>query len=121
MAVLAHTNIWVKHFRSANPLLGDLLEDNEVLCHPVVIGELSMGNLAQRELTIRDFESLARPQEASWAETRHLVESRQLYGKGLQWNDVLLLASCLISNVPLWTLDARLAHQAELAGVGFKG
>ncbi|YCM43875.1 PIN domain-containing protein [Verrucomicrobiaceae bacterium 227] len=121
MAILADTNIWVKHFRVANPLLGDLLEDNEILCHPIVIGELSMGNLARRELTICDFEALARPREASWDETRHLVESRQLYGKGLQWNDVTLLASCIISEVPLWTLDARLAHQAQLAGVCFKG
>lgn len=121
MPVLVDTNIWVKHFRVGNRLLGDLLEDNEVLCHPVVIGELSMGNLARRELTIRDFEALARPLEASWDETRHLVESRQLYGKGLQWNDVILLASCIISNVPLWTLDLRLANQARLAGVGFRG
>jgi len=121
MAVLVDTNVWIKHFRNTNPLLGDLLEENEVLCHPVVIGELSMGNLANRDLVIRDFCALARPQEASWAETRHLVESRQLYGKGLQWNDVLLLASCIISQVPLWTLDLRLARQASLAGIGFAG
>lgn len=121
MAVLVDTNIWIKHFREANPLLGDLLEDNEVLCHPVVIGELSMGNLRDREETIRDFCILAQPRRASWAETRHLVESCRLYGQGLQWNDVILLASCIVSEVSLWTLDQRLSHAAASAGVAFRG
>lgn len=121
MAVLVDTNLWIRHFRKGNELLNALLEDNEVLCHPVVIGELAMGNLPSRKLTILDFERLARPQEASWAETRHLVESRQLWGKGLQWNDVILLASCVISRVPLWTLDERLAQAAIEIGVSFKG
>lgn len=121
MAVLVDTNLWIRHFRKGNALLSALLEDNEVLCHPVVIGELAMGNLPNRKLTIMDFERLAKPQEASWAETRHLVETRELWGKGLQWNDVILLASCVISRVPLWTLDERLAEAAREIGVAFNG
>jgi predicted nucleic acid-binding protein len=121
MAVLVDTNLWIKHFRQGNELLSALLEDNEVLCHPVVIGELAMGNLPRRGQTIKDFESLAQPKQASWAETRHFVETRQLYGKGLQWNDMILLASCVVSRVPLWTLDRRLAEAAGEIGVAYSG
>ncbi len=121
MPVLVDTNLWIKHFRQGNDLLNALLEENEVLCHRVIIGELSMGNLPRREQTIIDFERLAKTKEVSWSETRHLVESRHLYGKGLQWNDMIILASCVVSRVPLWTLDMRLARAASELGVVYLG
>jgi predicted nucleic acid-binding protein len=121
MAVLVDTNLWIKHFRNGNDLLNALLEDNEVLCHPVVIGELSMGNLPDRQQTLWDFEQLPRPKLASWRETRHLVESRKLFARGLQWNDLILLASCIVSQVPLWTLDSALAEVAREIGVAYQG
>lgn len=121
MAVLVDTNLWIKHFRQGNELLNSLLEENEVLCHPVVIGELSMGNLPQRSQTLWDFEQLPQPKMASWRESRHLVESRHLYARGLQWNDIILLATCIVSDVPLWTLDSRLADAARDAGVSYQG
>jgi len=120
VAVLVDTNLWIKHFRQGNDLLNALLEDNEVLCHPVVIGELAMGNLPQRAQTLWDFEHLPRPKLASWQETRHLVESRQLYARGLQWNDVILLASAIVSRVPLWTLDSALAEAAREIGHAYQ-
>lgn len=50
-----------------------------------------------------------------------LVESRKLYRKGHQWNDLMLLASTLVSEAPLWTLDHRLATAAREAGVAYLG
>lgn len=119
MPILADTNIWVRHFRSANPRLTQLLEDNEILCHPVVIGELSMANLRSRKTLLGSLNRLERPSTASQKETHHLVERNMLYGCGLQWNDALLLASCILSGVHLWTHDRALARAAQRFGVSF--
>jgi predicted nucleic acid-binding protein len=42
-------------------------------------------------------------------EVRHLIEARELWGKGLGWVDVHLIGSALVGGVALWTADLRLA------------
>jgi hypothetical protein len=37
-----------------------------------------------------------------------LIETRSLMGKGLGYIDMHLLASAILTEVPLWTLDRRL-------------
>ena len=46
--VLVDTSVWVAHFRDKNADLASLLHSDQVLCHPLVIGELACGNLKQR-------------------------------------------------------------------------
>jgi hypothetical protein len=41
-----------------------------------------------------------------------LVTSRRLYGCGIGWIDVHLLAAAMLSNAGLWTLDRPLAAVA---------
>lgn len=48
--ILIDTSIWVDHLRTGNLTLVRLLETGEVLAHPFVIGELSLGDLRQRQL-----------------------------------------------------------------------
>ncbi|MGJ8723562.1 MAG: type II toxin-antitoxin system VapC family toxin [Roseibacillus sp.] len=121
MNVLVDTSVWVRFFRDGNPLLEALLEDGEVMSHPIVIGELSMANLPQRKRFLSDLLQLARPKLVSWTEVYQMVENRQLSGRGIQWNDACLLASAILSERPLWTLDKRLADIATEAGVGWQG
>jgi predicted nucleic acid-binding protein len=117
--ILADTNLWVDFFRNGNPLLERMLEDGEIFCHEIVIGEISMGNLANRHEVMSDFFLLDRVPAASFAEVLSLVESRHLWGHGLQWNDVALLAAALLADVPLWTLDRRLADASMALGIGW--
>jgi hypothetical protein len=52
-------------------------------------------------------------------EVLHLLDSAHLYGRGLGWVDLHLLASALISRCALWTLDRPLQRAAaalETAG-----
>jgi predicted nucleic acid-binding protein len=49
------------------------------------------------------------------------VESRQLWGRGLQWNDVSILAAAVIADVKVWTLDLRMAEVARQLGVCWEG
>jgi len=77
-----------------------------------------MGALPKRNQTLHDLEALSGAKEAKASECALLVEERKLWGRGLQWNDVQLLASVLITpEAVLWTRDRRLSDLAAEIGV----
>jgi len=119
--VLADTNIWIHHWKEANPLLMAMVEDGEVWTHPLVIGELAMGNLRHRERTLWHLTRLGRPQLATDLETLHMVSARKLWGRGIGWSDARILASVVISGCKLWTRDRRLEMIAEEQGAAWRG
>ncbi len=119
MMVLADTSVWVAHFREGLPGLVNLLEFDGILIHQLVIGELACGNLSNRRQTIEYLGSLPLAIGVSDPELMALIEQRRLWGRGLGWVDVSLLASALVSNCPLWTLDRRLAKAARELGICF--
>jgi predicted nucleic acid-binding protein len=106
--ILVDTSVWIDHLRNGNSRLEDLLVDGKVLCHPFVIGELACGNLAKREEILSLLTALPRAGMADNEEVLHLLESRRLYGRGLGWVDVHLLASALLTECGLWTFDKSL-------------
>ena len=117
--ILADTLVWVDHFRSGDPTLGQLLQDRRIVQHPYVIGELAMGNLPDRPRTLVMLEQLARVETAHDNEVMQLVGSRSLHGKGLSWIGAHLLASALISpHCRWWSRDRRLNATAFSLGVG---
>ena len=85
--------------------------------HPFVMGELACGNLKSRDVILSDLSKLPFAKAASNSDVLMLIENGQLWGKGLGWIDVHLLASALLSNGRLWTLDKSLSRAAELLGV----
>lgn len=119
--VLVDTCVWVRHFRQQDPYLLNMLEDGEVLSHPLVVGELAMGNLKDRAQTLWSLSKLGRPPIATDAETQQMVDARRLWGRGIQWNDACILASAVIGGVKLWTVDFRLSEIAAEMGVLWDG
>ena len=117
MTVLADTSVWIEHFRTGRTALTPLLTEGLVVMHPCIVGELSCGNLKTRSAVLSALQSLPQATTATDAEVLHLVESRRLWGKGLGWIDAHLLASALLSNCTLWTLDSRLRTAANELGV----
>jgi predicted nucleic acid-binding protein len=115
--VLADTSVWIDHFRRGLPELSSQLGSHLVLTHPFVIGELACGNLRNRRAVLMDLQRLPQAVPASQREVLHLIESRQLWGKGLGWADVHLLSSALLSDCRLWTLDKRLHTVAVRLGL----
>ncbi len=118
--ILADTSIWVAHFRKSFPKLARALEDGEVFGHPHVAGELACGNLGNRAAILALLADLPQAVCATHEEALECVERNRLYGKGLGWTDVHLLASALLTPVRLWTLDRALAREAKRCGVALE-
>lgn len=114
---LVDTSVWVEHLRRGNARMKDLLSGGQVLCHPFVLGELACGNLQERHQILVLLSALPAAQLASHDEVLHLVDTHQLFGRGLGWVDVHLLASAILSKCGLWTLDKPLAAAAEGLGI----
>jgi hypothetical protein len=97
--------------------LSDHLAEGLVLMHPFVSGELECGNLKDRSAVLSDFHSLPHATLVSDAEVLRVIEDRRLWGRGLGWIDVHLLASWLLSHCRICTLDTRLAKAAADLGL----
>lgn len=121
-AVLVDTSVWVGHFRRANPVLRSLLENDRVLCHPLIVLELACGTPpAPRKRTLGDLKVLRQTKVATPGETLLLVETQELYGAGCGAVDVALLASVLLTpDARLWTVDRSLEALAVRLGVAFE-
>jgi predicted nucleic acid-binding protein len=115
--VLADTSVWIQHFRRGEPALAARLSDGLVLMHPFVAGELACGSLKSRAAILSDLYTLPSAELASHAEVLKLIEDRCLWGQGLGWVDMHLLASALLSRCRLWTLDKKLGAAATELGL----
>lgn len=120
--VLVDTSVWVDYLRGGDRMLAQLLTQERVCIHPMVIGELSCGRLQNRERLITLWQNLPAPVEASHQEAMFMLESKELMGRGIGYVDLHLLAASLLSsnNTTLWTRDQRLSQVAESLGIAFK-
>jgi predicted nucleic acid-binding protein len=106
--VLVDTSVWVSHLSEGNVGLEALLNDGIAVCHPFIIGELACGNLRNRAEIISLLETLPAAVQAEHEDVMNFIEKYRLMGKGLGYIDVHLLASAVLTNIPLWTLDKKL-------------
>ncbi len=113
MNVLADTSVWIDHFRSENPRFVNLLDNREVLIHPMVIGELACGNLSNRSATLEILSELPAIQAIEYGDILDFIEHNRLMGKGIDYVDVHLLASVAMADSAwLWSHDRRLMDAA---------
>jgi len=120
--ILVDTSVWVEHLRRGESALARRLNAGEVLGHPLVIGEIAMGNLRQRETVLGSLRALPRAVVASDDEVMAYVEREALHGLGVGYVDAHLLASTRLSpDARLWTRDWRLAELAARMGLGADG
>jgi predicted nucleic acid-binding protein len=115
--ILADTSVWIDHFRRSSPPLAALLDRDEVLSHPFVLGELACGTLNTRGVTLRLLQTLQMAPLAEHNEVLALIEQHDLMGTGIGWIDAHLLGSTLLAGARLWTLDAPLARAAAKLSV----
>ncbi len=116
--ILVDASIWVDYFRQGHARLGALLDAQQVLTHPFVIGEVSLGNLPNRLVTLADLRDLPSVATATDKEVSDFIERERLYGLGSGYVDAHLLAATLLSpGAALWTRDVRLAGAADRLGL----
>ena len=110
---LVDTSVWIQHLRTGNEHLRLLLENGEVLCHPFIVGELACGSVKNRRELLDLLNALPTAVVAEHDEVMHFLNERQLYGRGLGWVDIHLLASASMSKAMLWTMDRALKLAAQ--------
>lgn len=119
--ILVDTSVWVDHLRSGEPQLVALLERAVVLMHPFVLGEIACGSLKDRGTVLELLQDLPAATVAEHGEVLAFMEARALFGKGIGWVDVHLLAAAALSEgAQLWTRDKRLRLVAEGLGCAFR-
>ena len=107
--ILVDTSVWVDYLRAGDTALAALLDMGAVLAHPFVIGELALGNLRQREIVLDALSGLPHATATTDLEVLHFVDRHGLFGRGIGYVDVHLLAAArLTAGAALWTNDKRL-------------
>jgi len=114
---LVDTSVWVDHLRNKNAGLAVLLNDDQVLVHPFIIGELALGTLRNRVQVLDLLSRLPRAPVAEHAEVMAMINRHHLHGIGIGWVDAHLLASALLAKAQLLTQDKTLRQASKVMGV----
>ena len=118
--ILVDTSVWVSHFREVNPGLKDLLFNEEVICHPLIIGEMACGHMRNRKEILSLLQMLPRAEIVQEEEILPFVKNRHLFGLGIGIIDVHLLASSLLTKAHIWTYDKKLHEAANRLDILYK-
>lgn len=119
--VLADTSIWIAHYRKSNNVFVSLLENDQILCHPLVLMEIACGSSpSPRSKTIGYLKKLQQATVATTDEILDFIEAHKLFESGCGATDISLLASTLLSeNAQIWTLDRSLESLALKFGIAY--
>jgi predicted nucleic acid-binding protein len=112
--ILVDSSVWIDHLRRDDEILTDLLDREQVVTHPFIIGELAIGNLRPRAEVLTFLQDLDRVIVAHDDEVLRFIEHEHLFGLGVGYVDAHLLASArLTPDTFLWTRDKRLLAAAD--------
>jgi predicted nucleic acid-binding protein len=116
--ILADTSVWIDHLRAGDHRMQELLNDEQIIMHPMIVAELGLGSVRRRERTLAELDGLLEVKAAQLSEVRRMIEVRRLYGKGIGLIDAHLVASCLITpGTQLWTRDTALKDVSKTIGI----
>lgn len=111
--ILVDTAVWIDYLRGAETRLSPRLYDNQVLVHPMVVGELACGNLRNRDEVLSLLAGLPQAPVAADQEVVAFIEHHRLMDRGIGYIDAhLLAATALAASAQLWTIDQRLMEVA---------
>jgi hypothetical protein len=119
--ILVDTSVWVDHLYRGVPAMASLLDDETVLMHPFVIGELACGDIRSRREVLHLLATLPAAPVATDGEAMAMIERHKLMGRGLGYVDVHLLASVVLCGCRIWSRDKQLAAAAAELKVRFEG
>jgi predicted nucleic acid-binding protein len=118
--VIVDTSIWVDHLRKGSLHLEKLLLEEQVACHPLIIGELACGNIKNRNEFLSLIQTLPMAPTINLDEFLYFIEQNRLMGKGIGFVDIHLLAAARLSEIPLWTCDKTLKSVSMELNIAYK-
>lgn len=121
--ILVDTSVWIRFLGNKAPYateLDRLLSLDEVTGHELVYGELLVGDSGGRQALLAAYEQMHQLCPVSHGEVVAFVRDRTLYGRGVGWIDLHLIAASLVGRVQLWTADKSCAALAREAGVAYE-
>ncbi len=108
---------WIDHFRHGDPELVKIIGDDQLLCHPFVVGELALGSLRERDAVLAFLTAQREAVVATHAEVMTVIDRHSIFSMGIGYTDAHLLTSTLLDRrSSLWTRDKRLAAAARKVG-----
>lgn len=111
--LLVDTSVWIDHFRKGDEALAEALENDAVIMHPHVLGELALGDLKDRSVVLSLLRNLPEAVVATDDEVQSMIEEQSMFGRGIGYIDAHLLAAVrLTPETRLWTRDKRLGAVA---------
>lgn len=114
--VLVDTSVWIRFLANRAPHaagLDALLSRDEVVGHELVFGELLIGDRGGRAALLDAYARMHQASTVPHDEVVSFVRHRRLFGRGVGWTDVHLLASAVVGRFRIWTSDARFAAVAD--------
>ena len=110
--ILADTSIWIDYFCRQEIGFAELLDNNRVVMHPFVYGELVCGGLPKRPEILSQLHYLRLLSVVADSEVVAFIKNHNLSGKGIGYIDAHLLAAVAqADSIHLYTHDTHL-HQA---------
>lgn len=114
---LVDTSVWIDHFNKPDERLRVLVDNRLALCHPLIIGELACGRIPDRTRVLHSISTLHQTIIPNADEVLGMIESLELFGRGLGWIDANLIASALLSRAYLYSHDRKLIAVASELGL----
>lgn len=112
--IIADSSIWIDHINKGDPELAAQLKRRRIALHPMIIGEVALGSIANRDLILDELQTLPQARSASHSEVMAMIEGLKLFNCGIGYVDAHLLAAArLTPQTQLWTRDKRLHAIAE--------
>jgi len=112
--ILVDSSVWIDHLRTPIGQVLDLANQELLLTHPFIIGEIALGSLKNRAKVLANLDLLPKAIVANDDEVLTLIDSHRLFGLGIGYADAHLLASTLLTDAAkLWTFDRRLRLAAD--------
>ena len=101
-------------------MLDGLLQEDRVVTHPFVIGELALGSIRSGDKVVANLLQLPSISAVDQNELLVFIEVKKLSGTGIGFLDASLLASAAVAQVQFWTSDRNAAAIALRLGVAFQ-
>lgn len=121
--VLVDTSVWIRFLADRAPYAAELdrlLGLDEVVGHELVFGELLIGDRGGCRKLLAAYERMHQAASVPHRDVVAFVRDRGLYGRGVGWIDVHLLASAMVGRQQLWTADPRFCEVSEELGIAYQ-